>query len=102
MKVIIYSKEGCQYCDHAVTLCESENLEYEKVMIDKEELKKLCDGSVITYPQIFIDGRRIGTYFDFQDKRAWDFLAALKVQRACSRLFLPEVTNPGFLQALNV
>ena len=67
MKVVIYSKEGCQYCDHAVSLCESENLEHEKVMIDKEELKKLCEGSTITYPQIFIDGRRIGTYFDFQD-----------------------------------
>ena len=39
MKVTIYSKEGCDYCDHAVRLCESENLEYEKIMVDKEELK---------------------------------------------------------------
>ena len=64
MKVTIYSKEGCQYCDHAKTLCESEGLDHEKVMIDKEELKKL---GATTYPQIFIDGRRIGTYFEFQD-----------------------------------
>ena len=42
MKVRIYSKEGCQYCDHAVNLCESEGLEYEKLMVDKEELKKAC------------------------------------------------------------
>ena len=67
MKVIIYSKEGCQYCDHAKDLCESEGLDHEKVMIEKEELKKLCGGSVSTYPQIFIDDRHIGTYFDFQD-----------------------------------
>ena len=67
MKVIIYSKEGCQYCDHAVDLCETEGLEYEKVMIDKEKLKEICGGPVTTYPQIFIDDRRVGTYFEFQD-----------------------------------
>ena len=67
MKITIYSKEGCQYCEHAVTLCESEGIDYEKVMIEKEELKKLCDGRLDSYPQIFVDGRRIGNYFEFQD-----------------------------------
>jgi len=66
MKVIIYSKEGCQYCDHAVTLSEAEGLEYEKILIEKEELKKLCGGSIDSYPQIFIDGRHIGNYFEYQ------------------------------------
>jgi glutaredoxin len=45
MKVTIYSKEGCQYCDHAVTLCESEGFEFEKVMIDKDALKEKCGDS---------------------------------------------------------
>ena len=67
MKVIIYSKEGCEYCDHAKTLCESEGLDFEKIMVDKEELKEVCGGSVSTYPQISIDGRLIGNYFEFQD-----------------------------------
>jgi ribonucleotide reductase beta subunit family protein with ferritin-like domain len=67
MKVIIYSKEGCDYCDHAARLCESENLEYEKIMVDREELKSLCGKTVATYPQICINGNHIGTYFDFQD-----------------------------------
>jgi glutaredoxin len=67
MKVSIYSKEGCEYCDHAKSLCESEGLEHEKIMVDKEKLKELCGGTVTTYPQIFIDGRHIGTYFEFQD-----------------------------------
>ena len=61
MKVTIYSKEGCQYCDHAVALSEAEGLEYEKIMVEKEELKKLCDGKAATYPQIFIDGRHVET-----------------------------------------
>ena len=42
MKVTIYSKEGCDYCDHAVKLCESENLEYEKITVDKEDDEKLA------------------------------------------------------------
>ena len=67
MKVIIYSKEGCDYCDHAARLCESENLEFEKIMVDKEELNSLCGKTVVTYPQICINGNHIGTYFDFQD-----------------------------------
>ena len=67
MKVIIYSKEGCEYCDHAKTLCESENFDHEKIMVDKEELKKVCGGSASTYPQIFINEKHIGSYFDFQD-----------------------------------
>jgi len=67
MKVIIYSKEGCKYCDHAKELCESENIEYEKIMVDKEELTKLCGGKVAAYPQIFINGNHTGSYFDFQD-----------------------------------
>ncbi len=67
MKVTIYSKEGCDYCDHAVKLCESENLEYEKIMVDREELQSLCGKAVAAYPQISVNGNHLGTYFDFQD-----------------------------------
>ena len=67
MKVTIYSKEGCEYCGHAVRLCESEGLEYEKKMVDRETLKSLCGKSAATYPQISIDGNLVGTYFNFQD-----------------------------------
>lgn len=67
MKFFIFSKKGCEYCDHAVTLCESEGLDFEKVMIDKEELKRKCGGEFGQYPQIFYGERRIGNYFDFQD-----------------------------------
>ena len=67
MRVKIYSKEGCEYCDHAVKLCESENIEYEKIIIDKDELKKICEKPFTSYPQIFINERHIGSYFEFQD-----------------------------------
>jgi ribonucleoside-diphosphate reductase subunit M2 len=67
MKVQIYSKQGCTYCDHAVELCETEGLQYEKIMIEKEDLEKLCGGKFEAYPQIFIDDTRVGNFFEFQD-----------------------------------
>jgi ribonucleotide reductase beta subunit family protein with ferritin-like domain len=67
MKVHIYSKEGCQYCDLAVKLCASEGLDHEKIMIEKDKLKELCGGRLDSYPQIFVDDRHIGNYFEFQD-----------------------------------
>jgi len=66
MKVTIYSKEGCEYCDHAKELCESENIEYEKIMVDKEELKRVCGNSATAYPQIFINGNHTGSYLTFR------------------------------------
>jgi ribonucleoside-diphosphate reductase subunit M2 len=67
MKVHIYSKEGCQYCNLAAELCASEGLDYEKIMIEKDKLKDLCGGKLDSYPQIFVDDRHIGNYFEFQD-----------------------------------
>ena len=67
MGVEILSKEGCQYCDMAVDLCKEYNLENEKIMVDKDELKKRCGNSASVYPQILLNDELIGTYFDFQD-----------------------------------
>jgi len=67
MKIQIYSKEGCTYCDRAVELCEQEGLTYEKIMIGKEDLEKLCGEKFEAYPQIFKNGTRLGNYFDFED-----------------------------------
>tara|TARA_Y200000002_G_scaffold102971_1_gene83676 strand:+ start:6424 stop:7587 length:1164 start_codon:yes stop_codon:yes gene_type:complete len=67
MGVEILSKEGCQYCDLAVDLCKEYKLEYKKLIIDKDELKKRCGMSVSTYPQIIMNTELIGNYFDFQD-----------------------------------
>ena len=67
MGVQILSKEGCQYCDMAVDLCKEYNLENKKVMVDKDELKKRCGDKASVYPQILLNDKLIGTYFDFQD-----------------------------------
>lgn len=67
MKVRIYSKDGCGMCNKAVDLCESDNIDYEKVNMDREELKVLCGGKLDSYPQIFMNDRHIGNYFEFQE-----------------------------------
>ncbi len=67
MGVEILSKEGCQYCDLTVDLCKEYRLEYKKILVDKEELKRRCGAQVSIYPQIFMNNELIGTYFDFQD-----------------------------------
>ena len=67
MRIHIYSKEGCTYCDRAVELCESEGLTHEKIMIEKVDLEKLCGGVFDAYPQIFKDGTHLGNFFDLED-----------------------------------
>lgn len=63
----ILSKDGCTYCDHAETLCKELCLDYKKIMVTKDELSKKCGKLVTSYPQILLDGKLIGSFFDFQD-----------------------------------
>ena len=67
MGIEILSKEGCQYCDFATNLCIDYGLEYKKTMVNKDELSKKCGKTVSVYPQILINDKLIGSYFEFQD-----------------------------------
>jgi len=67
MGIEILSKEGCKYCDFTVDLCKEYNIDYKKSMVDKDELIKRCGKPVSTYPQILLEDKLIGSYFDFQD-----------------------------------
>lgn len=63
--VVVWSKDGCPFCDRAVTLLETKGISY--------ELRKIGDGwtkeqllesvpSARTVPQIVIDGESIGGF----------------------------------------
>lgn len=67
MGVEIFSKDGCKLCDQAEQLCKELGLDYTKTKMEKDELVKKCGKPVVAYPQIFMDGKHIGTFFDFQD-----------------------------------
>jgi ribonucleotide reductase beta subunit family protein with ferritin-like domain/glutaredoxin len=67
MKIIILSKQGCGMCDDAEKFIISQGVKnYEKQIVDKDTLSKLSNGGKV-YPQILIDGKHIGTYFDLED-----------------------------------
>jgi len=67
MGVEIFSKDGCKYCELAEQMCIDLGIDYKKTKIEVDDLSKLCGKTVTTYPQIFIDGKHHGTFFDFQD-----------------------------------
>ena len=73
MKIEIYSKTNCVYCDRAVHIAqqmiqETSEHSYDKYMLDedftREELLEKFPYAR-TFPQIVIDGENIGGYSNF-------------------------------------
>lgn len=72
MKVSIYTKDNCIWCDRAKILLDSKKISFNEIDLsdDSERLKfyeKIGD-NVKTVPQVFIDDKRIG---GFQDLRVF-------------------------------
>ena len=66
MGVEIFSKPDCKYCTYAENMCKDLNLDYTKLLVEKDELKERCGPRAVTYPQVKINGELIGDYFAFQ------------------------------------
>lgn len=68
MKIVIYSKQNCQYCNKAKHLVKSLGLQYEEKSLEKDfdyDVDKLIADvgkKVRTMPQIKIDEELIGGY----------------------------------------
>ena len=70
MKVLIYTKDNCIWCDRAKILLDSRKISYNEIDLsdDSERLKfyeKIGD-NVKTVPQVFIDDKRIGGFQDLK------------------------------------
>ena len=69
MKVEIYSKPQCPYCDMAKNLAEREGYDLTYKMLDedfdRETLMETFPGAR-TFPQIIVDGNKIGGYQEFK------------------------------------
>ena len=64
-RVVIYTAESCWYCDAAKTLLDERNVPYEEVLLPRTALGRarlVAITSRMTFPQIVIDGRRVGGY----------------------------------------
>jgi len=70
LKVLIYTKDNCIWCDRAKVLLDSKKISYNEIDLsdDSERLKfyeKIGD-NVKTVPQVFIDDKRIGGFQDLK------------------------------------
>jgi glutaredoxin len=68
MKIVIYSKNNCQFCTKAKHLVKTLGLEYEEKSLEKDfdsDPSKMMEDigkPVRTMPQIKIDGNLVGGY----------------------------------------
>ena len=92
MKIIVFSKNNCQYCTKAKTLLSKLDLDYEEVKLedfaDTKDFLKEIGKQVRTMPQIKIDGELVGGYHQlvefFDDKGLVNFKGE-KVERRQER-----------------
>lgn len=72
MKVEIYTKNNCIWCDRAKLLLDSKDIEFKEIDLSDDQTREKFYNSigenVKTVPQIYIDDLRIGGY---QDLVAW-------------------------------
>jgi glutaredoxin 3 len=72
LKVEIYTKNNCIWCDRAKLLLDSKDIEFKEIdLSDDQKREKFYTSigeNVKTVPQIYIDDLRIGGY---QDLVAW-------------------------------
>jgi glutaredoxin 3 len=69
MTIIVWSQNGCIYCDQAKALLETKGMAYEERNINQDFTKQqLLEAvpSARTVPQIIIDGICIGGMIDLQ------------------------------------
>lgn len=70
MSIIIWSKNGCGYCEAAKNLLTQQGMTFEERKIDgvtwtREQLLEAVPDAR-TVPQIFIDGRLVGGFTDLR------------------------------------
>ncbi len=64
-KVKIYSLEVCPYCEQAKLLLKGNNVEFEEIVLNREELAELsAKTKLMTAPQIFFGDQLIGGFTD--------------------------------------
>ena len=66
--VEIYGRPACIFCKRAVALCESNSIKYTYYQLGEDyEMEDLWEKvKFLTYPQIFIDGKAVGGFTDFE------------------------------------
>jgi len=63
----ILSKDGCKMCEDAKNLLDNNDISYEILKVDRDELNRLCGRNVPSYPQILRNNKHFGDIFDLED-----------------------------------
>ena len=98
----IYTKENCKYCTWAKSYLTNNNIKFEEIIIEANELKILLNKSSeykITYPQIFYDTNYIGGWdelfnylkgtFDWEKLYAVAYTAATNLNKVIDINYYP-------------
>ena len=65
MRVTIYTKRDCTYCDHTKTLLEKNSISYNNFILDEDFTREFLlelYPSAKSFPVIIVDGFNIGGY----------------------------------------
>ena len=69
MKAIVWSKNGCPFCDQAKNLLKSKNIEFEERNIEVDWTREQLIEAVPTartLPQIFLDDQLVGGFTELR------------------------------------
>jgi glutaredoxin-like protein len=66
--VTVFSRDGCPFCARAKGLLHDTGLEFEELVLNRDYTDQTLRAlsSVHSYPQVFIDGERVGGSDDLQ------------------------------------
>ena len=68
MKIVMYSKETCPFCEMAKEWFDEHNIKFDLIIADDEKRNWLRETyNVKTVPQIFIDGKYFGGYRELME-----------------------------------
>ena len=75
MEIEIYTLDYCPYCKKALSFLREKRVEFEHIRVDEDEERWYDKLSAkfgipigdLTFPQIVIDGKRIGGYSDMME-----------------------------------
>ena len=70
MKVVIYGKPACPFCDKAKMFCEQRGFDYEYYQMGEDfslEFIQFKFPNAKTFPQIIVDGTHVGGYTDMME-----------------------------------
>lgn len=63
MTIIVYSRDGCPYCDKIKSVFEQRNIEYTLYQLDTDFVRDEFYeqfGVGATFPQVVLDGQKLG------------------------------------------